>query len=200
MPDPWQPPPIRAGDDDRERTLVVLRDAVVGGRLTLEEFSDRVGLAQTARTERELAALTADLPSTRVESADLPPVKHSAVCSHLVRRGPWELPVRSHWTSVCGTIDLDLRDAKLEGPETELSVFNLCGTVNVLVPPGVEVAVDGGGWFASQVIEPPARRPPSGAPRLRIRARGPGGTLYVRCVPPRRGLARMLDRLLGDIG
>jgi hypothetical protein len=30
------------------------------------------------------------------------------------------------------------------------------------------------------VLEPPAFLPPPGAPRLRIRVSGPGGTLYVR--------------------
>ncbi len=54
------------------------------------------------------------------------------------------------------------------------------GTVTVLVPAGVQFDVEGSAGFASQVIEPASRRPPAGAPRLRIRASGPGGTLYVR--------------------
>ena len=40
----------------------MLRRAVVDGRLTLEEFSDRVGLAQVARTDQDLAVLGSDLP------------------------------------------------------------------------------------------------------------------------------------------
>jgi len=81
---------------------------------------------------------------------------------------------------VFGTIVLDLREARLEGPEVGLDIYNLFGTVTVVVPPGVAVDVEGGGMFASQVLEPPAWRPPLGAPRLRIRLSGPGGTLYVR--------------------
>jgi Domain of unknown function (DUF1707) len=41
-------PAILASDAERERSVDVLRDAVVDGRLTLEEFTDRVGIAQTA--------------------------------------------------------------------------------------------------------------------------------------------------------
>jgi hypothetical protein len=52
--------------------------------------------------------------------------------------------------------------------------------VTVLVPEGVDVSLTGGGMFASQVIQPPASQPVPGAPKLRINARGPGGTLYVR--------------------
>ena len=42
-------PAIRAGDADRERALVSLRDAVVGGYLTLDEFAGRVEPAELAR-------------------------------------------------------------------------------------------------------------------------------------------------------
>ena len=50
----------------------------------------------------------------------------------------------------------------------------------MIVPESVDVNVSGGGMFASQVIQPPSARPVAGAPKLRINARGPGGTLYVR--------------------
>jgi hypothetical protein len=43
-----RPAPILASDAERERRVAPLRDAVGEGRLALEEFSERVGLAQTA--------------------------------------------------------------------------------------------------------------------------------------------------------
>ena len=64
-----------------------------------------------------------------------------------------------------------------------LEVYNLFGTVTVIVPDGVEVVLRGGGLFASQKIESPERPPLAGDPRLTIDARGPGGTLYVRTRP-----------------
>jgi hypothetical protein len=174
-----------ASDAERERSVTVLRDAVGEGRLTLEEFSERVGHAQAARTDQELALLTGDLPSDPAGSA--PPSasaeQHRALCSHLVRSGPWSLPAQSSWRSIFGTIDLDLRQARLDGPEVVLEVYNLFGTVTVLVPEGVEVVVRGGGLFASQKIESPAQLPNVGGPRLTIDTRGPGGTLHVRTKP-----------------
>ncbi len=147
--------PILASDAERERRVALLRDAVGEGRLTLEEFSERVGLAQAARTDHELARLTHDLPDDSTTSA--PPAAgsevHRAFCSHLIRSGPWSLPAHSSWRSIFGTIDLDLRQARLGGPETALEVYNLFGTVTVIVPDGVEVVVRGGGLFASQKIE-----------------------------------------------
>lgn len=180
MTDPPEPRSTLASDAEREQSIVLLRDAVTTGRLTLEEFSDRVGRAQVARTDRELTDLTVDLPAVAPELPALAPVKHRALCSRLVRSGAWELPAHSSWRSICGTIVLDLRQARLPGSEVELEIYNLFGTVTVLAPPGVAVDVQGGGAFASQVIEPPAFLPPPGAPRLRINVSGPGGTLYVR--------------------
>jgi hypothetical protein len=173
-------PAIRASDEERERSIVLLRDAVVTGRLTLEEFSDRVGRAQLARTDRELEELTVDLPADAPAPAPATEAKHRALCSKLVRRGSWEIPERSSWRALFGTIVLDLSEARLAGPVVELDIYNLFGTVTVLAPSGVQVDVEGSAPFASQVIEPPSRPPPAGAPRLRIRASGPGGTLYVR--------------------
>ena len=34
---------MRVADADRDRTVTLLREHVVAGRLTLDEFSDRVG-------------------------------------------------------------------------------------------------------------------------------------------------------------
>ena len=178
------PVPILASDAEREHSIALLREAVGEGRLTLEEFSDRVGLAQAARTDQELAHLARDLPADPgTAGVAVPSDEHRAFCSHLVRSGLWSLPAHSSWRSIFGTIDLDLRQARLAGSETVLEVYNLLGTVTVLVPEGVEVIVRGGGMFASQKIESPGRSPIAGAPRLTIDTRGPGGTLHVRTRP-----------------
>ncbi len=184
-------PAILASDAEREHAVTVLRDAVVEGRLTLEEFSERVSGAQVARTDRELAALTVDLPATAPAPAMPAPVRHRALCSRLVRSGAWELPTRSSWRSLFGTIELDLREVRLAGPETELAVYNLFGTVRIRVPPGVAVRVEGGGAFASQVLQPPPWPAPRDAPLLRIVVSGPGGTLYVTSSEPRSSRAQL---------
>lgn len=178
-------PAILAGDADRERSVQMLTGAVVEGRLTLEEFSDRVGLVHASRTEAELEHITRDLPAApRSRELEQAPTKFRAFCSMLVRQGPWELPARSSFRCICGTVVLDLSQARLAGPEVEIDVFNLFGTVTIKVPPGVDVSVSGGGMFASDVVETPPTAPGPGAPRLRISARGPGGTLYVRTTRP----------------
>ncbi len=78
-------------------------------------------------------------------------------------------------------------------PEVVLAIHNIFGTVTVIVPESVDVRVEGGGAFASQVVDTPTAAPLPGAPVLRIRTSGPGGTLYVRSQGERQGSARMLQ-------
>jgi hypothetical protein len=53
---------IRASDDDRHRVVTQLEAHTAAGRLTLQEFSERVDRALAARTHGDLAEVTRDLP------------------------------------------------------------------------------------------------------------------------------------------
>jgi hypothetical protein len=55
-------PRVRASDDDREEVVRLLQRGLQEGRLTVDEFDDRVRAAYAARTLGELDELTADLP------------------------------------------------------------------------------------------------------------------------------------------
>ena len=59
-------PGMRAASADRERAVDVLKAGFAEGRLTQEEYNERVGRAYAARTYGELTALTADLPAGAV--------------------------------------------------------------------------------------------------------------------------------------
>jgi hypothetical protein len=60
---------IRASDEDRQRVVAALERHTGAGRLTLEEFEARVGVACGARTLDELAAVTRDLPASDDDQA-----------------------------------------------------------------------------------------------------------------------------------
>jgi Domain of unknown function (DUF1707) len=53
---------LRASDAERAATVELLERAHGEGRLTMPEFEERAAAAYAARTRRELAKLTADLP------------------------------------------------------------------------------------------------------------------------------------------
>lgn len=53
---------VRASDADRERIVEMLRQSAAEGRLTMDEFDQRMSAAYAAKTYGDLAGLTADLP------------------------------------------------------------------------------------------------------------------------------------------
>jgi hypothetical protein len=63
---------IRASDVDREAVVAILREAYTVGRLTLDEFDERVAAAYAGKTWGELRGLTTDLPVQPVLGTDIP--------------------------------------------------------------------------------------------------------------------------------
>jgi hypothetical protein len=57
-----QSPEMRASDRDRDRVAAVLREHTAEGRITMEEFNERLEELYKSKTYGELARLTADLP------------------------------------------------------------------------------------------------------------------------------------------
>jgi hypothetical protein len=55
-------PNMRVSDSDRDRTASLLREHHAAGRLTAEEFNDRLDRAFAARTVGEIDGLLTDLP------------------------------------------------------------------------------------------------------------------------------------------
>ena len=64
--------PIRASDADRDVVVDALREAYTEGRLTRDEFDERMSAAYASRTWGQLRELTADLPVQPVLGADVP--------------------------------------------------------------------------------------------------------------------------------
>jgi Domain of unknown function (DUF1707) len=68
---------MRASDHDRQEVVDRLRDAVGDGRLTMEEYVDRMECSYQAVTYGDLATLHADLPAvgSAAERRAVPPAK-----------------------------------------------------------------------------------------------------------------------------
>lgn len=64
--------PIRASDADRDVVVEALREAYTEGRLTRDEFDERMSAAYSSRTWGQLRELTIDLPVQPVLGADVP--------------------------------------------------------------------------------------------------------------------------------
>jgi hypothetical protein len=64
---------LRASTADRERAVDVLKAGFAEGRLTKDEYDDRVSQAYAARTYADLAMVTSDLPGGHMVAPYLQP-------------------------------------------------------------------------------------------------------------------------------
>ena len=62
---------LRAADTDREKVAEQLKAALDEGRLSLQEYDDRVRDAYAAKTYQELLVLLTDLPKPGLSSAEV---------------------------------------------------------------------------------------------------------------------------------
>jgi hypothetical protein len=65
-------PDLRIGDADREAAAATLREHYAQGRLTLDEFNQRLDAVFTSTMQSQLSHITRDLPHVPVPSAALP--------------------------------------------------------------------------------------------------------------------------------
>ncbi|MGC8472853.1 MAG: DUF1707 SHOCT-like domain-containing protein [Candidatus Dormibacteria bacterium] len=130
---------LRASDLDREARVSYLREAAVEGRLTMEEFSERVEAVNRSRTVGELDQLTRDLP---IPTSPRRPTRWLLAALGSVKRagrltvGRWVVCL-----VVLGSVDLDLRQATLTGGSVTIVVVGVIGSVDVYIPEGLNAEV-----------------------------------------------------------
>jgi class 3 adenylate cyclase len=178
-------PTERVADADRDRTVLLLREHVVEGRLTLDDFSERTGRALQATTRGDLDAVMADLPEAR---AGLPEPSagartgrrwHVAVMSGHSTKGRWRISGKTSAVAVMGGCDLDLRRAEIDGPEVEITAVAFWGGIKVIVPEGFDVELRGFSFMGGRSLrlrDVPIVR---GSPRIVIRGFAVMGSIDV---------------------
>jgi hypothetical protein len=180
-------PALRASDAERERVVERLRDASAEGRLTLEEFIERMTSAYDARTHAELEQLMRDLPAgsgERVPSRRRPTRFLFSVLGSTEREGRIRVRRRVACLTVFGNIDLDLRQATLDGDVITIVVCGAFGAADVYVPEGVEVDFRGLSLFGHARARGNDAPPRPGTPLVRVTAVSLWAGIDVWRVPP----------------
>jgi hypothetical protein len=163
------PAPMPPSDHERERAAEVLQRACGEGRLTLEQFSARVGAVYAAESAQEIERATADLaPAPVVGSAQIVD-SITTVFSQSKRRGRWRLRSSRLWLRCFfGLTEIDLREVITDQGALEIAGLCLFGQVNVIVPEGVEVELTGAVVFSEHNLHlAPVPRVP-GTPEVRV--------------------------------
>jgi hypothetical protein len=162
-------PSLRASDADRERTVVALREHAVDGRLTLEEFTERMSAAYDARTSGDLEGLVGDLPSRAMPAARRRPTSIVlSIFGSNERDGRIRIRRRVLCVTLFGNVDLDLRQASLERDVVSIVALGIFGAIDFYVPEGVEVDLHGLALFGHKRARGNDPQPRPGAPLVRV--------------------------------
>ncbi|MDT4937061.1 MAG: hypothetical protein QOG80_732, partial [Pseudonocardiales bacterium] len=190
---------IRASDSERQAVINRLSAACADGQLTLDEFSERSGVAWAAVTRGQLDEITRDLrlPVRTADSTAAAPegaeetIKPRrrwivAVMGGEHQRGRWRAERNIGALAFMGGVVIDLRDATLESDEVDITAWSLMGGVHVIVPEGFPVDFSGFMLMGGRVNRTSRAEPLPGAPKIRIRGYGMWGTIVVQSRPPRQ--------------
>jgi len=182
---------MRTSEAERESVVARLGQACAEGRLTLDEFGDRVERAYKAMLAPDLEALVADLPTIGAQVPALPVRTRGtrgtrgttrwwiSPLGGFHRRGHYRLPTHQVVVTLLGGMDVDLRGAELSGPTVNLTVVSLIGGADVVVPAGVQVEVSGFSVLGRRDVRLGNRIAP-GAPLVHLRVFSVLGRAKVR--------------------
>jgi len=158
--EPGPSPEMRASDADRDRVIDVLRVAAGEGRLTPDEFEERMQAVLSARTFGELASFTADLPPASasalpgsalpgrpvVRAAAAPPEGEMRISQRggsVSRTGPWAVPRRIELRPSWCDVTLDFTEAIIRHDTLLIDMRMRGGTLTLVAGPGVVVDAEG---------------------------------------------------------
>lgn len=211
---PVDPRDLRCSDADRETVAEMIRKAAGDGRLTLDEMSDRLDVVYSARTYRDLEPAVRDLPGASIPglpaalaprasspAGDVPavpgqsqvvvpdgtPVNQSAVAvfSEAKRAGTWLVPTEYASVAVFGSVELDLREALLAGPQISIQANAVFGEVRLIVGDGVTVSTNGTPVLGE--YNGPHEEPVAGKPHVTLTGLALFGSVDVKRKGSRKG-------------
>jgi hypothetical protein len=170
---------IRASDAERDATVERLSRAAGDGRLTLEEFSQRMEQATEAKTRAELDRLVTDLPAepaapapaagAMAERSSAPATWHVSPVGGLRVSGPWRMERHVIVASIVGGTRIDLSEAQLAAPEVTLTKVSLVGGTRITVPQGIRIDASGFSLVGGTRVQG-GPEPGPGAPTVHVRA------------------------------
>jgi hypothetical protein len=189
-------PQLRVSDQDRERTVLALRDGAAEGRLTFDELARRAELAYTAVSRDDLEQLVADLPATRPSAAPERPARkrrrwNIAVMGSSERRGHWRPAPDLVALTLMGGVVLDLRDALIGDEDIVITAVAVMGGIEIIVPEGIEVDVGGFAVMGGHEHRPGTEPIRHGTPMVRVRGYALMGGLEVKVKRSRRARAQL---------
>jgi len=161
---------MRASDADREKVATILRDAYAEGRLTRDEYDERLTACFSATTYGDLVPVLAHLPvppgtiaiptpagAPDAKGASAPVISFGsaaitdtsgvAIFGEMSRKGAWTVPEQFNATCIFGGGELDFTEAVLSSRETVITAVCIFGGLEMTVPEGITIRSEAVGIF-----------------------------------------------------
>jgi hypothetical protein len=179
---------LRASDAERERATDLLQEAMASGRLSPDEFEDRVRLVLESKTRPELERLVDDVLVPHDDShpigsaAELPraartPVTRGEGGTHRIlailggseRKGRWRLSSSCSVINLLGGSELDLSEVELASDRVELKVVSVMGGADIRLPVGLNVEISEVAILGGNSVSVGDQQPDPGGPVVHLR-------------------------------
>ncbi|MEJ2869653.1 DUF1707 domain-containing protein [Actinomycetospora sp. OC33-EN08] len=179
---PDEPARKRASDAEREDVASMLARAMVAGRLTPVEYSDRAAIAQAARYRDQLDGLLADLPGAVLHSSHGSDVLdlEAGVGGSISRRGYWKVPPTVRVRSWVGKVLLDLSEAECATAVVAVELTTGMCSPTLVLPEGATADVDDLRISAGSVRDETVHRRERGELHVSVRGRHAFGDVVLR--------------------
>ena len=150
--------------------LLVLRDAVVNGRITLGEYATRA--AGIEAIDPDTLPVHAEEPEAKRTFASMFGSTHHRIRGLLARK--------TSVAALFGAARLDLGDARIDGDEVVIAARAMFGAVKIYVPEGVAVEASGLPLFGTcKDLATPLEEALPGSPVIKIECTALFGTVKI---------------------
>ena len=167
-------------EDARQRATEFIKELYAAGEIDADGLDTGVAGVLAARSEAEVAEVVRSLPApvalTSPERRLARPLEIHSGLGRLRLAGKWQVAAETHISADLGSISLDLTEAEFDDHVIDLHVYTGCGSITIIVPPGVDVQVIRHRGGVDSRLDPPV----PGLPLVRLDVTTNIGRVHLR--------------------
>ena len=167
-------------DDAQRRATEFVKDLYAAGDIDAAQLDAGVAGVLAARSEAELAGVVRSLPApvalTSPDRRLTQPLEIKGGMGRLRLTGRWQVARETHVSADLGSVLIDLTEAEFDDHVIDLHIYTGCGTITIIVPPGMDVQVIRHRGGVDSRLDPPV----PGLPLVRLDVTTNIGRVHLR--------------------
>jgi hypothetical protein len=167
-------------EDARQRATEFVKELYAAGEIDADRLDTGVAGVLAARSEAELAEVIRSLPAPVTLTSPgrrlAKPLEIHSGLGRLRLAGKWQVARETHISADLGSIRLDLTEAEFDDHVVDLHIYTGCGSITIIVPPGMDVQVIRHRGGVDSRLDPPV----PGLPLVRLDVTTNIGRVHLR--------------------